>query len=69
MLGRKWEVLYSLQAVVVHLGRTVAGGHYVAYAKDQHGHWIFVDDAKPPRKVTWNVVERQKAYLLTYQKV
>jgi hypothetical protein len=34
---------YRLIAFVVHLGRTLEGGHYVAYVKAQ-GHWYKIND-------------------------
>lgn len=37
--------LYTLYAVVVHLGNSTAGGHYICFTKDYSGHWYKIDDA------------------------
>ena len=37
--------LYTLYAVVVHLGNSTAGGHYICFTKDDSGHWYKIDDA------------------------
>ena len=34
---------YILQGVVVHLGRTISHGHYMAYIHE-HGQWREFDD-------------------------
>ena len=63
------ETSYSLQAIVVHMGDTLHFGHYVAFARDCCNAWVHLNDGDDPVQVSWDVVERQEAYLLTYQKV
>jgi ubiquitin carboxyl-terminal hydrolase 5/13 len=36
---------YELHAVIVHLGKSVHSGHYIAYVKKQ-GKWILYNDSK-----------------------
>ena len=36
--------LYDLYAVIVHYGRSVSSGHYVAYVKAPNGYWWLCDD-------------------------
>lgn len=38
------HVNYRLKAVVIHLGRSVHSGHYVAYVKTEEGWTLFNDD-------------------------
>ena len=64
-----FDAMYSLQAIAVHEGYRPTAGHYFAYAKDKQGKWIHVNDSAEPKVVIWEEVERQQAYLLTYQKV
>ena len=40
------DSLYSLFAVVVHVGRTVNDGHYIALVKNSSGQWLKIDDEK-----------------------
>ena len=36
--------LYDLYALIVHYGRSVSSGHYVAYVKAPNGYWWLCDD-------------------------
>lgn len=35
---------YRLYALIVHLGHSIKGGHYVTYAKGMDGEWYCFDD-------------------------
>ncbi|KAM0933804.1 putative ubiquitinyl hydrolase 1 [Dioscorea sansibarensis] len=59
--------LYTLYAVVVHLGNSTAGGHYICFTKDDSGHWYKIDDAMV-RIVDVQQVLAQKAYMLLYSR-
>lgn len=59
--------VYDLTAVVTHIGKELAGGHYTCDVrwKGQYGGWVTCDDSK-----VWatgvNKVLRKQAYLLFY---
>lgn len=38
------HVDYELKAVIIHLGKSVHSGHYVAYVKTEKGWVLFNDD-------------------------
>ena len=56
---------YQLTGLIVHLGSSIASGHYVGYVLIQ-GIWYKADDMEIVR-VTWQRVSRIKAYILVYQ--
>ena len=35
---------YSLKAVLTHKGRSIDGGHYIAWTKQEDGRWVKFDD-------------------------
>ena len=37
---------YTLKAVLTHKGRSIDGGHYIAWTKQEDGRWIKFDDDK-----------------------
>lgn len=43
--GKPAHVDYELKAVIIHLGRSVHSGHYVAYVKTEKG-WVLFNDEK-----------------------
>eukprot|EP01034_Spumella_vulgaris_P025176 gene25176-31605_t len=61
------STLYRLCSVVVHSGRSPHSGHYVAYVR-RNDSWFLVDDLHV-RRVTLEEVQRQRAYILFYQRV
>ena len=60
---------YSLQAVAVHLGRTLGQGHYVTFVRDSQDQWVLVNDGAPPTVVSFDTVQRAEAYLLVFRLV
>ena len=56
---------YSLYGIVSHSGG-IYGSHYVAYCKYRE-EWQCFNDSKT-RRVTWEDVKHQEAYILFYQK-
>lgn len=62
------EVWYGLYAVVVHEGKSLGSGHYVAYVKTEEEDWWQLNDEKAV-KVDVERVLGCKAYLLFYQQV
>lgn len=58
---------YELIGVIVHKGKEIQKGHYVAFVQDSYGNWLLCDD-KDIKPVTQNIVLDQQAYLLIYRK-
>ena len=61
------DCVLSLFAVVVHQGRSLGSGHYVAYVKSPYNKWYKMDDASVS-PTTKKEVLAQNAYLVFYQK-
>jgi len=59
---------YNIKAIVVHRGASVSSGHYVAYVCIKSDRWLEFDD-EMVKRVDWEFVQRQRAYLLFYDKV
>jgi len=59
---------YYIRAIVVHRGKTLSSGHYVAYARTIAKPWVEFDDRKCT-VVNWDYVKKQNAYLLFYDQV
>ena len=50
--------MYDLYAVIVHHGRSVSSGHYLAYVKAPNGYWWLCDDtnikdSEQPAQTYW----------------
>ena len=58
---------YSLKGIIVHQGKTLSNGHYIAYVRDDN-EWVELDD-EVATYVTWKTVQRQQAYLLFFETV
>ena len=58
-------IWYTLNAVLVHSGRSCNKGHYYSYVKDTNGNWYCMNDSKVQR-VNLNEVLNQNAYVLYY---
>ena len=62
------KVDYNLRAVVVHTGKSIEGGHFVAMTRlNNGGIWIRYNDVMR-RKINWPVVKSSEAYLLLWEK-
>ncbi|KAK9866536.1 hypothetical protein WJX84_011697 [Apatococcus fuscideae] len=57
--------MYNLYALIVHHGRSVSSGHYIAYVKAPNGYWWLCDDTNL-KQVSERVVFQQQAFLLFY---
>lgn len=74
--GNRWNAeggkSYELIAVITHLGKELAGGHYTCDVRWQNENkergWFTCDDMKVVR-TTWQKVSRKQAYLLFYSAV
>ena len=62
------RVSYSLFGVLVHYGYSSHGGHYVSYIKAPNNRWYLMDDARCSSVANINIVLKEKAYLLFYQR-
>ena len=58
---------YDLEAVIVHFGCEIGGGHYVCYVVDSGGRWMLLNDSAPPVVVSFDDVRRVHAYCLLYR--
>lgn len=73
--GNEDGIVYDLNAVVTHVGKELAGGHYTADVKlesdcsegDDGKLWLFCDDSKIVT-TSWQKVCRKQAYLLLYSR-
>lgn len=60
---------YKLVAVIIHEGRTVSSGHYVALCRQPGGEWVFYDDDEL-RRVSESFVRKQpSSYMLIYSRL
>lgn len=57
------HVDYELKAVIIHLGKSVHSGHYVAYIKTEKG-WVLFNDEKV---TTSNNPVLGKGYIYLYE--
>jgi ubiquitin C-terminal hydrolase len=62
-----YNTQYQLTCIVVHIGASIAVGHYVAYIRAGE-LWFKMNDSKV-KTVTWSTVKRQKAYLLFFEQI
>ena len=62
-----FQVHYSLKGVIVHNGRSLSNGHYIAYVKEG-SNWIEWND-KVGTSVSWETVKSQQAYILFFETV
>lgn len=71
------DAFYALRSVVVHIGQTLRGGHYVCYERTGGGAsnsadgWVRYDDARVSDMTdpTQRADVRAGAYLLFYERV
>eukprot|EP01083_Nonionella_stella_P098959 278348_1 len=62
------KVSYRLIGVLVHYGYSSHGGHYVSYVRAPDGQWYLMDDSRCQYVSNINIVLKEKAYLLFYQR-
>ena len=65
--GDEYNKQYRIMGIVVHIGASIQGGHYVSYV---HGgeKWFKMDD-HIVSTVRWQTVRRKKAYMLFYEQI
>lgn len=60
---------YKLVAVIIHEGRTVSSGHYIALCRQPGGEWVSYDDDEL-RRVSESFVRKQpSSYILIYSRL
>ncbi|AAS50626.1 ABL145Wp [Eremothecium gossypii ATCC 10895] len=62
-------VKYQLISVVVHEGRSLSSGHYIAHCKQPDGTWATYDDEYINKITERNVLKEVNAYYLVYTRL
>ena len=65
--GDEYNTQYRLMGIVVHIGASIQGGHYVSYVHAGE-NWFKMDD-HIVSTVRWQTVRRKKAYMLFYEQI
>ncbi|CAN6612454.1 hypothetical protein TRVA0_005S01068 [Trichomonascus vanleenenianus] len=60
---------YELIGVVVHEGRSVSSGHYIAYCKQSEDSWFEFDDEMVRSIREQQVLKEGSAYMLVYSRI
>lgn len=60
---------YKLISVVIHHGRSVNSGHYVALCRQPNGSWTEYDDEELRSLSEKEVLDQDSAYMLVYSKL
>ena len=63
--GNVYNTQYRLMGIVVHVGSSIAGGHYISYVRAGKNWFKTNDDTVS--SVLWRTVRRKKAYMLFYE--
>lgn len=63
-------VRYKLMAVIVHEGRSLSSGHYIAYCRQPNGEtWAEYDDEMIRKVSEKTVLSQESAYMLVYSRL
>lgn len=62
-------VKYQLLSVVVHEGRSLSSGHYIAHCKQPEGTWATYDDEYINKISERDVLKEPNAYYLLYTRL
>lgn len=67
--ARKEHLRYKLIAIIVHEGRSLSSGHYIAICRQPAGGWAVYDDDEV-HSISENKVKKQEnAYILIYSRL
>jgi hypothetical protein len=62
------EYYYSLSSIIVHLGQSLERGHFIVFFNKGEKWFEANDKHNKLKEVNWDKVQKQKAYLLFYDK-
>ena len=65
--GNEYNTQYRIIGIVVHLGPSIIGGHYITYIRARE-KWFKIND-HIVSAVRWSTVRKQKAYLLFFEQI
>ncbi|GMG36171.1 unnamed protein product [Ambrosiozyma monospora] len=60
---------YKLMSVIVHQGRSVSSGHYIAHCRQPDGSWATYDDEYVNRLRPRDALSEEGAYVLVYSRL
>lgn len=60
---------YKLVAVIMHEGRTVSSGHYIAFARQPNNQWMEYDDDFVKKVPESEIESNSSAYILIYSRL
>ncbi len=64
----KGTIQYQCIAVIEHIGRNSANGHYVTYRRlNNDDEWAWISDEHIQQPLSWNQVSQCQAYMLFYK--
>ncbi|ODQ64034.1 cysteine proteinase, partial [Nadsonia fulvescens var. elongata DSM 6958] len=65
----KDPIKYRLIGVIIHAGRTVSSGHYIAICQQPNGTWAEYDDDFVRKISEKSVLKEESAYMLIYSRL
>ena len=65
--GNGPQYSYRLTGMIVHKGRSIASGHYIAYVIID-GSWYEATD-RTVTEVSWQTMRKLQAYMLFYERL
>ena len=66
----KETIQYQCIAVIEHIGRNSANGHYVTYRRlNNDDEWAWISDEHIQQPLSWNQVSQCQAYMLFYKQI
>ncbi|OUM50942.1 hypothetical protein BVG19_g23 [[Candida] boidinii] len=65
----KTPVKYKLSSVIVHQGRSVSSGHYIAICREADGTWSIYDDEYVNKMHPREALSDESAYVLIYNRL
>ena len=65
--GIEEQIFYEFTGVIIHVGQTIAAGHYFTYVFAD-GNWLKANDSVLTEDC-WESVRKKQAYMLFYKQV
>ena len=63
----EYNAMYRIMGIVVHIGPSIASGHYIAYVRSEE-KWFKMND-NIVSEVRWETVRSKEAYLIMYEQM